>query len=819
MIEAKQDNKQACICGSESVLDITPKDGFYRANVPGTVTAPFRVGQCEACGLMRQIELPFETEAEFVEFYQNEYPPTTNAYDVKTCETDRALAEQRFEAYGLSLTPSCRILDVGSGSGAFVEVCREKGHEAFGCEIGKYAYSGKGADEFTYRDRVEDIHFPTDHFDMVTAHDVIEHVLDPRRFLEELFRFTKQEGAVLIELPRFHHEAGQHHWKIEHLWFWTQDQFRALAKEIGFAFESSTHPVASKIVLKFRKPKQKRTTILLPPGMGDTFWPVAKLEAFIKDKGCGLPDVHVVGNPDAYNGHKRAFPFLEMFPFLYSTGEAFPNASPDDPSLKQIWKEAYSREGRTLFEGVHGLDYFLSYNGHLRVGKEMEKIDPQWEMDWNPPMFVSLEQKRFQKQCQTDFGPYVAFYFAFQGTYCHWTNQFSLESVMESVKQIAKATGLRPVFLGAVWDKEQSLPLRKVVEKLMNDDPEIVSLLGKTTVEQLFGVLKGASLVVGYPSGLTIMSAVLKQRTLVIWNDYYDRGFAWNCMPPSTRSETYFCEHTEGLTPERLAFVCSEIVAGRKPATRMPEKIKGGKSGQKKVGVRKVKSRFIPTDFAKPPQDVTVACVLRSGGDYDEQYVHKLMNALERHVTVPYQFVCLTDMEILEGANAAGVKVIVLEDGFQGWWAKVELFKPKIFNTKYTVYFDLDTIILGNIDDMFHTEFDFHALRPWNKGNQRRGIFASGMMAWENDEYSFLYAALNETEISEAGSGGDQRYLSKILSGNGHAYSPLQESIPGIYSYKRNCQHKMPPDARIVCFHGRPRPHEMTAPWVKENWK
>src|SRR3990167_2295645 len=92
-----------------------------------------------------------------------------------------------------------RILDVGSGSGAFVDECRELGHEAYGCEISNYSYA-KNSD-YIYYNQFENINFPTDHFDKITAHDVIEHSLTPKKLFYEIFRMLKQGGLFIIDFP------------------------------------------------------------------------------------------------------------------------------------------------------------------------------------------------------------------------------------------------------------------------------------------------------------------------------------------------------------------------------------------------------------------------------------------------------------------------------------------------------------------------------------------------------------------------------------------------------------------------------------------
>jgi len=140
-----------------------------------------------------------------------------------------------------------------------------------------------------------------------------------------------------------------------------------------------------------------------------------------------------------------------------------------------------------------------------------------------------------------------------------------------------------------------------------------------------------------------------------------------------------------------------------------------------------------------------------------------------------------------------------------------------LINAKQIVYFDLDTIILKNIDDLIMANFDFAALQPWNAKNRNNGLFASGMMSWCNGDYNFIYDEFDNNIRNFPI--GDQEYVSNILKNHGKQYTPLQTHIPGIYSFKRNCRRHLPSDARIVCFHGKPRPWEVSLSWVKENYK
>ena len=118
-----------------------------------------------------------------------------------------------------------------------------------------------------------------------------------------------------------------------------------------------------------------------------------------------------------------------------------------------------------------------------------------------------------------------------------------------------------------------------------------------------------------------------------------------------------------------------------------------------------------------------------------------------------------------------------------------------------------------------NSNHSFSALCPWNEKNRRDGLCASGMMAWKNDgTFSFLFNQFEPSSI-ENYSRGDQEYISEALKNNKKKPEFFQDLFSGIYSYKRNCKNGLPEDARVVCFHGKPRLHEIKTDWVKEHWQ
>jgi SAM-dependent methyltransferase len=797
-----------CFCGCSTYKTET-RPGFITDKHGGSVEQEIPVGVCDCCGMIRQIDLPFSTEEDYGRYYSEKYPPVTSEYDPKDYKGDLAEAGKTYDRF--KLAGSKRFLDLGCGSGALVEYCRSKRIEAYGCELGRYHYAP--ANPFIYYRKFEEINFPTDHFDRLVCADVVEHVLDPIQFLKEIFRVTAQNGTCFIEIPLFFHETDSAgHWKrIEHIWYFTVEQFEKTLRRVGFTSIETMNKPGAKIVFTVKKPEQTRIKLLLPPGVGDAYWTLIKMEAFFKREGINPPVDAYVACPRAkkHDSHARVFPFLSMFPFLNSTGEV--RFNPRDP----VWKEAYLQQGRSIFENVQGCDYFITWNGHQRAGKDLNKdIEPGLKCNWHLPRFVSLVEEQYRTASIAKYGDYLVLYWSFQGTGRTLFRHISLEQIAASIGAIIKATGLTPVLVGAVWDMDDV-----ELEKLRHLLPKnTIDLRGKTTIEEVFGLMRGAKAVVGMNSGITIMAGVFGVKTILLYHEYLftgsvHRDFAWHTFPPDVRKKTYFAEFADTVTGEGFAARAISVIndtphvkkkenirpVGLPPRELPKEVTRGGH-----VSIRRMEPRG-------SAHDTTIACVLKTGGDFDERYVVNLKRALDRNLTHPFKFVCLTDDPAIKG-----VDTIRLTNGHPGWWSKIELFQPGAMSTERVLYFDLDTLILANIDDLLELGGSFYGLSPWNFWNRQAGQCASGIMSWKNGDYDFLYNEFNGPKIQKQ---GDQVYISAALKAHGGSFTAFQDVAPGIYSYKRECRRSGPPrDARIVCFHGRPRVHEVRDAWVKEAW-
>ena len=121
---------------------------------------------------------------------------------------------------------------------------------------------------------------------------------------------------------------------------------------------------------------------------------------------------------------------------------------------------------------------------------------------------------------------------------------------------------------------------------------------------------------------------------------------------------------------------------------------------------------------------LNVVCVLRQGGKvgYDATWVKKLQNSVSRNLSIPHRFVCLSDCEV----DCERIKLQYADSGF---WAKLELFQPGLFDGP-VLYIDLDTVICSNIDSIIE-RCRGHKFVMWLESD--KNIHSSALMYWETD--------------------------------------------------------------------------------------
>lgn len=219
--------------------------------------------------------------------------------------------------------------------------------------------------------------------------------------------------------------------------------------------------------------------------------------------------------------------------------------------------------------------------------------------------------------------------------------------------------------------------------------------------------------------------------------------------------------------------------------------------------------------MARDERPLTVACVLRSGGIYDAQWVMKLKRGVSRNLTRPHRFVCLTDMHV-------PCESIRITRPWRGWWSKLGLFD--LF-TGPTLYFDLDTVVVGSLDRIAAHPHTFTMAHEYYRPHMK----CSTAMAWCGD-YAFIARAfaMNPNSIARRYDKdlrpriGDQAFIEDQLASAGKPVATFKDLFgeTSVASYKvHKCEAAPPDGAAVVAFHGRPKPGDIKRGWVPELWQ
>jgi SAM-dependent methyltransferase len=125
----------------------------------------------------------------------------------------------RAELDQLPIPPHARLLDAGCGSGRTLVELADYG-EVSGIELDPDAAQLARDRELgqVVVGRVEELPWDSDHFDLVTCLDVIEHTADDQRALLELGRVCRPGGFLLVTVPAYQalwsrHDEVNHHYR------------------------------------------------------------------------------------------------------------------------------------------------------------------------------------------------------------------------------------------------------------------------------------------------------------------------------------------------------------------------------------------------------------------------------------------------------------------------------------------------------------------------------------------------------------------------------------------------------------------------------
>ena len=232
---------------------------------------------------------------------------------------------------------------------------------------------------------------------------------------------------------------------------------------------------------------------------------------------------------------------------------------------------------------------------------------------------------------------------------------------------------------------------------------------------------------------------------------------------------------------------------------------------------------------------IDCACVIH-GDAYSWTYVEKLYSMLSRHITPGIRLHVYTEADRV--VPEPMIKHELTEWGSLGpkrsWWYKMQLFNPKHHNGSM-LDFDLDVVVLRDLSwiatlptDYFWGIRDFRYLQ--NPGCQ---VTNSSVMWFNVSEFSYVWDQFlaDGVDLATTRFHGDQDYITKAVNPrkrrhfeNKYFESYRWQCVDGGYDFQYR-KYKAPGtgvkiagDTCVVVFHGKPKPHEVTAPEIVTLW-
>lgn len=164
---------------------------------------------CRACATVHLHPRP--TAAETTALYSDAYGNASESYFAKV-EKKLRRSRRRMAALARLQPPhpglATRFLDIGCNGGFIVEAARERGFEAYGLDIDPvsidYARRHYPANRFVLS-TLEDYAQSAPRFDLIYCSEVIEHLADPRGFIDTLFDLLTPGGLFFLTTPDISH--------------------------------------------------------------------------------------------------------------------------------------------------------------------------------------------------------------------------------------------------------------------------------------------------------------------------------------------------------------------------------------------------------------------------------------------------------------------------------------------------------------------------------------------------------------------------------------------------------------------------------------
>jgi len=181
--------------------------------------------QCQSCGLV--FVRPFPDLKTIAGFYDEKYFQSDfgcGMYEKNYLETESTRVEEYREMLGMiqNYKKAGNLLEVGCAAGSFLYYAKRAGFKVSGVDLSAWAVN-TAKTQFgleVKQGRLGDAHLPSGNYDVIFLSDLLEHEPEPVKFLAEVKRLLKSDGAAVIKVPVY---VNSFYYRIVRMlpWSWT----------------------------------------------------------------------------------------------------------------------------------------------------------------------------------------------------------------------------------------------------------------------------------------------------------------------------------------------------------------------------------------------------------------------------------------------------------------------------------------------------------------------------------------------------------------------------------------------------------------------
>ncbi len=191
--------------------------------------------KCQSCKFV--FSNPYVSEDSIVEFY-------SHLEDAEYSEEAQGRS-RNFHSIVKKLEkikkPDKSILDIGAASGIFLNIAKKEGYKISGIEPSEYLVS-EANKKFNIKifNGIIENYQSNDKYSVISLLDIIEHLVDPDKFIKNIDKFIKAEGILVIVTPDIDSITAKifkrkwWHYRIAHINFFNLSSIQYLLRNNNY---------------------------------------------------------------------------------------------------------------------------------------------------------------------------------------------------------------------------------------------------------------------------------------------------------------------------------------------------------------------------------------------------------------------------------------------------------------------------------------------------------------------------------------------------------------------------------------------------------